>query len=57
MPRRPRPQPTQLDLEWTVPPRWAEVPDAVRDEIRAQLRTLLMQAADAERRAPGGRDE
>jgi hypothetical protein len=47
MPRRPRMRETQLDLEWTAPLRWGDLPAAVRDELRARLRELLVQAASA----------
>jgi hypothetical protein len=57
MPRRPRSRVTQLDLEWTAPLRWTDLPAEVRDELRAQLRALLARVANADRGTEGGRDE
>jgi hypothetical protein len=57
MRRRPRTRQTQLDLEWTAPLRWGDLPVEVRDELRARLRELLVQAAGAQPSAEGRRDE
>jgi hypothetical protein len=56
MRRRPRTRETQLDLEWTAPLRWGDLPVEVRDELRARLRELLVQAG-AQPSAEGRRDE
>ena len=55
MPRHPRSP--QLDLDWTEPPRWEDLPATVHGEVRDYLRALLVQAAEASPRAEEGRDE
>jgi hypothetical protein len=55
--RRPQSRESQLDLQWTVSVRWAELPGEVRDDLRPRLRELLEQVADIERRLQEGRDE
>jgi len=57
MARRRRARATQLDLEWTAPLRWSDLPAQLRDELRAQLRELLEQVARAAGAQEGGPDE
>jgi hypothetical protein len=57
MGRRPRSREKQLDLEWTAPLRWEDLPAEVRDELRVRLHELLAHAASATPGAEGGPDE
>lgn len=57
MPRRPRSGETQLALEWTASLRWSDLPTELRDELRAELRNLLVPVARVEGDAEGPRDE
>jgi hypothetical protein len=45
MPRRRRSRERQLDLDWTTPLRWADLPKEVRDELSAHLQELLVLVA------------